>query len=317
MTAPRRPVLFALSVPWVLFVLARPAAAHPAWGIVVDPKGRVVVSEVETNTVWRIANGRAVPLLRGKHSHEIYGDAGGNLYGEDLQYRAQGERWLLSLWRLTPEGREITLLPPTDTVKLPPGAGPARDRHGNTWAFRGPFQRVPDLVLYRRGPEGRAVAVAGGAPGHADGRGRSARFSAVQGKAFGPDGSLYLADGGTVRRVTPAGVVTTLGGNPLGGVPHGRRPHLFGLAVDGRGSVWVADFDHGSVREIGLDGRVRERWRSGRFWAPSGVAVAGGSAYILEVRPEALTLLGRTGAYARVWRMGPKGGKVLLATLER
>jgi sugar lactone lactonase YvrE len=295
---------------------ARSAAAHPAWGIVVDPQGRVVFSEVETNTVWRIEQGRPVPILKGKHSHEIYGDGQGNLYGEHLEYRPAGERWLLSLWKLTPRGREIVLLPPMDAASLPPGLGPLRDRQGNTWAFRNGFQKVNEMSLYRRAPDGRTVAVAGGPPGHADGRGRAARFTTAQGKAFGPDGSLYVADGGTVRRITPDGTVTTLGGNPLGGLSHGRRPQLFGLAVGEKGRVFVADFDHGVVREIGLDGKVRERFRSDRFWAATGVATARGALYVLETRPEALTLMGRTGAAARVWKVAADGSRTLLATLE-
>jgi len=307
--------LSALAAFLVCGLCDRPAAAHPAWGIVIDSQGRVVFSEVETNKVWRIENGRPVAILRGKHSHEIYIDSAGNLYGEHLEYRPVGERWVLSLWQLRPDGREVQIRPPTDTVELPKGLGPLRDRQGNTYAFRGAFQRVDDLVLYRRSPIGEARFVAGGPPGHADGRGAAVRFTGIQGKAFGPNGALYVTDGGTVRLIAPDGAVTTLGGNPLAGVSHGERPRLFGLAVDDRGRVFVADFDHASVREIGPDGRVREPWRSDRLWAPAGVATTGDGLYILEARPEALALLGRSGSFARVWRLDLDGSKTLLATL--
>jgi hypothetical protein len=296
---------------------APPAAAHPAWGIVIDPQGRVVFSEVETNTIWRLENGRPVPILRGKHSHEIHVDAAGNLYGEHLAYRQAGERWLLSLWRLTPDGREVQLAPPSDTVELPRGLGSLRDRQGNTYAFRDSFQRVDAVELYRRSPAGEAVFLAGGPPGHADGRGAAARFTGIQGKVLGADGALYVTDGATVRRISPDGMVTTVGGDPLAGVSHGERPRLLGLAVGRRGEVLVADYDHRSVREIGSDGHVREVWRSGRYWAPSGVAAGGGAVYVLEARPEALGFLGRSAPFARVWRLGPGGSRTLLATVGR
>jgi hypothetical protein len=54
------------------------------------------------------------------------------------------------------------------------------------------------------------------APGVADGTGTSARFNAPRGLAFGPNGDLFVADSGnhTIRRITPAGVVSTYAGRP-------------------------------------------------------------------------------------------------------
>ena len=73
-------------------------------------------------------------------------------------------------------------------------------------------------VIRRIDPNGNVVTVAGspGAWGSADGNGSSARFNSPQGLCVGADGNIYIADtyNHTIRRMTPAGVVTTFSGNP-------------------------------------------------------------------------------------------------------
>src|SRR6185503_19240223 len=62
---------------------------------------------------------------------------------------------------------------------------------------------------------GTVSSLAGnGTSGCADGTGSAARFFALTGAAMGPDGNVYIADQDnfTVRKVTPGGIVTTLGG---------------------------------------------------------------------------------------------------------
>jgi sugar lactone lactonase YvrE len=96
------------------------------------------------------------------------------------------------------------------------------------------------------GPLGPVVGPVGG---YADGKGKAARFNGPVGVAVDRAGNVFVADSGnsTIRKVTPAGVVTTIGGaagitgwaDGVGGSAHFCGP--CGIAVDRAGNLYVAD----------------------------------------------------------------------------
>ena len=93
-------------------------------------------------------------------------------------------------------------------------------------------------------------AGAAGVSGSADGTGTAARFKSPRGLAIDSTGQLYVADQGnlTIRRITPAGVVTTLAGSALnGGLVDGtgsaaRFLSPYGVAIDRSGNIDIADY---------------------------------------------------------------------------
>ncbi len=93
----------------------------------------------------------------------------------------------------------------------------------------------------------------------------SATLNIPSAVAGGSDGNLWVADtlNGRIRRVNSEGLISTFAGNGSlafsgdGGPASSasfRSP--FGLALDGTGSLYVADASNGRVRKIGLDGIV-------------------------------------------------------------
>ena len=90
-----------------------------------------------------------------------------------------------------------------------------------------------------------------------DGTGTAARFYAPTGVAVDSADNVYVADtyNNTIRKVTPARVVTTLGGMPGNfGTANGtgsaaRFSNPAGLAVDGDGNIYVADFYFNTIRK--------------------------------------------------------------------
>lgn len=147
--------------------------------------------------------------------------------------------------------------------------------------------------------DGAVSTLAGkaGSAGSADGAGATARFSSPSGVAVDAAGTLYVTDAGnhTIRKITPAGAVTTLAGtagskgNADGPGPAARFASPHGVAVNAAGTVYVADAVNGTVREISPAGVVRtlagQADRSGQrpFLFPDGLAVnAAGILYLTD-----------------------------------
>ena len=100
------------------------------------------------------------------------------------------------------------------------------------------------------------LAGAAGQCGGVDGVGAAARFCGPLGIAVGPGGDVFVADTSThtIRRITPAGVVTTYAGvlnspgRSDGVVARFLQPR--GLAFDALGNLYVADTGNSLVRRI-------------------------------------------------------------------
>ena len=287
---------FKLSVIMVVVVaeclfLAFRAQAHPATGIVVDRSGNVYFSDLET--VWQLdANGKKTVFragVSGRHVHELSIDEEGNVYGADISYNPVTKRWPSDVWKMTPDGKFTYLLEPTEHP--PRGMSIWRDRTGNMYFVDQNNHTKTQTLLLRRQPDGNVSTLAGSVYGHKDGTGAAANFSSVGGMAFGPDGSLYLTDGTSVRRVSMDGAVVTIA-RDLNFKTREDQPTLFGgaygsltgLTVDANGNVYVADAGNRRLLKITTGGKVEVVYRAEPPFFPNGVfATATGDVYVLEV----------------------------------
>jgi hypothetical protein len=177
--------------------------------------------------------------------------------------------------------------------------GVAVDSTGNVY--------VPDQgnhTIRQVTPMGVVTTLAGsaGSPGSADGKGSTARFNSPSGVALDSAGNIYVADRNneTIRKITPAGIVTTLAG--LAGVDGSadgtgaaaRFSYPYSVAVDSATNIYVGDAANYTVRKVtplgvvttlaGLAGSFGSADGTGsaaRFSFTQGVAVDGaGNVYV-------------------------------------
>jgi uncharacterized protein (TIGR03437 family) len=258
-------------------------------GVHVDAGGNVYISDTQNHRIRRIgANGIITTiagsgptgfdaggfqgdggpatraLLNGPQKAVV--DAAGNLYIADFFNRR--------VRRVAPDGTISTFAGngigsffgdggPATSASIDGPFGVALDGRGNLFVADTLNQRIRRVAA-----DGTITTVAGnGEAGFSgdNGPATQAAFSLPAGVAVDAAGNLYVADvnNGRIRKVTPAGIITTVAGN--GGLDLGgdggpaTRTSLFapfGVAVDASNNLYIAEAAAGRIRRVAPDGII-------------------------------------------------------------
>ena len=141
---------------------------------------------------------------------------------------------------------------PGSSAQLSGPEGLALDGQGNLYVAEFAGQRIRKIA-----PDRMVSTLAGtGIRGYADGAGSTAQFYGVSGLALDAHGDLLVADAGNycVRKVTPAGVVSTVAGTRTAGFADGavgiaQFQTLSGITVGSRGTLYITEYGE-RIRKI-------------------------------------------------------------------
>jgi sugar lactone lactonase YvrE len=254
------------------------ARFHTPVGVGVDAAGNVFVADSVNNTIRRISTGGVVTTLAGLAGTSGSADGVGSVARfsdpEGLAVDAQGRVYVTDLgnWtvrRIAPDGVVTTLAGLAGVFDAADGTGSeARFEYPTAIAVDGAGTAyVADVYAVRKiSPTGAVTTLAGVASawGFEDGTGSAARFDRLEGIAVDAPGNVYVTDEGahTIRKISPAGVVTTLAGMArVGGDTDGTGTAASflapgGLAVDAGGTLYVADVVNATIRKVTPQGVV-------------------------------------------------------------
>lgn len=236
------------------------------FGITTDSTGNVVVADYVNRTIRRITPGGTVTT--------VAGTAGASAHVDGMGASAR--------------------------FVLP--AGVAVNAAGTIY--------VADYYGIRQITSSGAVSTLAGqsnSSGSVDGTGSSARFNIPQGITLDSNGDLVVSEsqGGKIRKVTSAGVVTTLAtglNTPVG------------VAINGSGEIFVAEQASHSIKKVsggvvstfagdtaGSPGRIDGVGTSARFNRPTGLTIdASGFLYVTEEKGHTIRRISPSGIVASV-----------------
>jgi len=273
-------------------------------GVAVDSLGNIYVADERNNLIRKISPERVVSTFAGSgtpgsengtgrdaqfnNPSGVAVDTSGNIYVAD-----SGNH---QIRKITP-GRVVSTIAGSGTEGSANGAGTAAqfrepagvavDTSGNIYVADARNHQIRKIS-----PEKVVSTLAGsGTAGSVDEAGERAGFDWPTGVAVDTLGNIYVAGniGHRIRKITPAGEVSTLAGGAEGFADRTGTKAQFdnpkSVAVDTLGNIYVADSDNLRIRKITPEGVVSTlagsetagskngAGRAAQFNNPTGVAV--------------------------------------------
>lgn len=291
--------------------------------LALDADGNIFVADYDSGSIRKITPAGVVSTLfgapRSRSARVLRGPDG-------IAVGANGELYIADqlnnvIRRLSPNGALTTVAGQKRVVGVADGAaGASQLRRPGDLAYdsRNNILYLIDWNTVRKlDASGQLSTLAGGAVGYADGAGAAASFGVDLALTLDNDGNVIITDrqNHVVRRMTPAGVVSTLSGiAPVRGAAEGQGGNArfnvpVGVARGRDGTVYVADELNHVIRKVDMSGNVSVH--AGRLGDPS-----------LLAYPQHLTIDADGNLYVTalssgtIFKIRPDGGVARLAQID-
>ncbi|MFA5909592.1 MAG: NHL repeat-containing protein [Vicinamibacterales bacterium] len=345
----------ALSNPGTTDATGSAARFHFPSSIAATNAGVIYVADTENDAIRAIASGAVVATIAGQagRTSSVDGQGAAARFEDPFSAAvdADGVVFIADsaahvIRRITPDGT-------VTTYAGTPGSYGSADGTGAAARFYSPFGVAADRAgnLYvadsfnstvrKIAPGGIVTTLAGAARsrGHTDGTGAAARFDQPFGIAADGNGTVYVSDAtaNTIRKITAAGVVSTLAGqggsagSADGTGTSARFTVPYGIAVDTAGTVFVVDHGNHTIRRVTAEGVVSTlagtagsagsadgTGAASRFRYPSGVAVdREGNVFVADTDNHLIRQVTPSGEVTTVGGSGSPGSTDGVGTAAR
>lgn len=261
-------------------------------GLSFDDSGNLFFTDLGNSTIRKISTSGVVSTLAGSPAINDFADGSGSNarfnFPVGIAVAKDGTIFVADefnhrIRKITPAGVVSTFAGATPGFSDGTGAnarfsnprGIAIDAEGTLYIADTGNNRIRKIT-----PSGVVSTLAGSNAGFADATGTQALFNNPESLALDPDGNLLVTDrqNQRIRKITPAGVVTTFAGTGNVGFVDGPAGNAFfnfprGIAIDAESNVYIADTGNHRIRKISSSSIVSTLAGSSRGFT-NGVGVA-------------------------------------------
>jgi sugar lactone lactonase YvrE len=281
-----------------------------------DMQGNIYVADLNNFRIRKITAAGVVSTIAGDGTAG-FADGNGNMAKFNYAFGVATDA-LGNIYVADGVNNRIRKITPSLVVSTLAGSGTAgfADGTGSIAQFNGPVAVATDLQgnvyvsdannhrIRKINAAGVVSTIAGsGSAGFTDGNGNAAQFHYPNGIATDAQANIYVADNYNyrIRKITPAGLVSTLAGNGEPGLVDGNGNtsqfnNPCGVAIDKLGNIYVTDYSNNCIRMITPSGAVSTlagtaiagfangSGSAAKFAFPEGIAIdAQGNIYVDDI----------------------------------